>query len=85
LDVDVSIRAPRAGRDARQLDATLLYMGFNPRAPRGARRDRLERVENFLKFQSARPARGATLDLVVLDLPVQVSIRAPRAGRDAAS
>ena len=36
----------------------------------------------FRKFQSARPARGATGYQVPVGAPVKVSIRAPREGRD---
>ena len=34
----VSIRTPREGRDSRQATLQHVYPGFNPHAPRGARR-----------------------------------------------
>ncbi len=50
---------PRAPRGARRRRATSICQGFNPRAPRGARR-RSTRDDVCAKFQSTRPARGAT-------------------------
>ena len=41
----VSIHAPRAGRDITQVSIILRLFGFNPRAPRGARRDGTKRKE----------------------------------------
>ena len=60
LHIEVSIHAPRAGRDASMLNDARKTDGFNPRAPRGARR--AEDVAKFacVMFQSTRPARGAT-------------------------
>ena len=104
-DSDVSIHAPRAGRD-RDARSRTTYTGFNPRAPRGARRSvsddfigascfnpraprgarRTTRIDqtHAARFQSTRPARGATRPA---RLPPRspVSIHAPRAGRDALS
>ncbi len=57
----VSIHAPRAGRDALTDWPGQTWAGFNPRAPRGAR---LHQAGSSLlagRFQSTRPARGATM------------------------
>ena len=62
----VSIHAPRAGRDAYVRDDASGASGcFNPRAPRGARlADAYGRAaSDRSKFQSTRPARGATTAL----------------------
>jgi len=57
---DVSIHAPRAGRDASGIRLPRFITGFNPRAPRGARPDITDMLNGLDKFQSTRPARGAT-------------------------
>ena len=57
---EVSIHAPRAGRDQWRLGWLLRCGGFNPRAPRGARRLRPRVTAGRASFQSTRPARGAT-------------------------
>ena len=56
---------------------------FNPRAPCGARPYTLIHASTDCRFQSARPVRGATRCDGVMDAVVGISIRAPRAGRDA--
>ena len=80
----VSIRASRAGGD--ELDVVREAMGtsFNPRLPRGRRQETPEGLKICTKFQSAPPAREATVPFTVEAYPVrQVSIRASRAGGDA--
>ena len=80
----VSIHAPRVGRDILLVCGKILTIGFNPRAPCGARhvgarprraasrvsihaprvgRDEMLRLQNVsaLSFQSTRPVWGATL------------------------
>ena len=37
---------------------------------------------SILMFQSARPVRDAKADVTYADIPTDVSIRAPREGRD---
>jgi len=59
-------------------------LGFNPRAPRGARRKVAALGEGLFEFQSTRPARGATSATRLRGRPWPVTIHAPRAGRDAA-
>ena len=78
----VSIHAPRAGRDASPLARSMVGQGFNPRAPRGARRLIYAVLLGFWAFQSTRPARGATTIALKSANIEEVSIHAPRAGRD---
>jgi len=82
LFILVSIHAPRAGRDSARFESVGSSIGFNPRAPRGARRS--GHGLNFLGdvFQSTRPARGATSKAFSAKHAAGVSIHAPRAGRD---
>ena len=78
----VSIHAPRAGRDTPPRRGTGAMQGFNPRAPRGARPTSIADRETHALFQSTRPARGATRGPVQRAGGQRVSIHAPRAGRD---
>ena len=55
---------------------------FNPRAPCGARRYFGAQFYQYNQFQSTRPVRGATKMAEVLDEEIEISIHAPRAGRD---
>ena len=58
---------------------------FNPRAPCGARLA-VNKVEvNGETFQSTRPVRGATAHGLLTDANANISIHAPRAGRDSKS
>ena len=56
--------------------------GFNPRAPCGARPIWVQVLLSCCVFQSTRPVRGATVHLHRVRQLGQVSIHAPRAGRD---
>ena len=58
----VSIHAPRAGRDGVGNRRDALRRRFNPRAPRGARRQSAGATPMAWWFQSTRPARGATVE-----------------------
>jgi len=78
----VSIHAPRAGRDHPPILPRGFLACFNPRAPRGARPSRTYSASAFVLFQSTRPARGATGAPRRAEFRRQVSIHAPRAGRD---
>ena len=78
----VSIHAPRTGRDARLWTSPAISGGFNPRAPHGARHPVISNVRFTLKFQSTRPARGATCFCRTRFCRFRVSIHAPRTGRD---
>ena len=55
---------------------------FNPRAPCGARRITWSVHMSAPSFQSTRPVWGATYDEEVINLIKNVSIHAPRVGRD---
>jgi len=79
----VSIHAPREGRDRLSLSRRLLPSCFNPRAPRGARPSAVAIKVANREFQSTRPARGATENGSAGSLSARVSIHAPREGRDA--
>ena len=78
----VSIHAPRAGRDVTGTAIRCPCGRFNPRAPRGARRRHPRRPCQTTRFQSTRPARGATSARDLARPVRRVSIHAPRAGRD---
>ena len=78
----VSIRAPRVGRDSQKFDWQKQPNGFNPRAPRGARPSSNHQPTPPNMFQSARPAWGATTEELSELIGSDVSIRAPRVGRD---
>ena len=58
--IEVSIHAPRAGRDPMRLTVVPADACFNPRAPRGARLEAIAKATGMFPFQSTRPARGAT-------------------------
>ncbi len=78
----VSIHAPRAGRDSMIFALKVPSGGFNPRAPRGARHGCGSSCSGGIQFQSTRPARGATIGGRFGRRRYWVSIHAPRAGRD---
>src|ERR1035437_8219438 len=65
----VSIHAPHVGRDSVLLGNGDWPEGFNPRAPRGARRDGNQRLATVGAFQSTRPTWGATAPGYLTDLP----------------
>ena len=79
----VSIRAPRAGGDRGYRLDVMLSLGFNPRPPRGGRFQAVRIVAAQILF-NPRPARGAILRTFRIVYARKVSIRAPRAGGDAA-
>ena len=55
---------------------------FNPRPPRGGRRQRRRWPSGHLQFQSTPPARGATLLSKAHNGLLAISIHAPREGGD---
>ena len=57
---DISIHAPRAGRDKLTIWHNTQLLDFNPRAPCGARLVRYYGPDYDNLFQSTRPVRGAT-------------------------
>ena len=81
-DSRVSIHAPRVGRDCRASPTRSATTGFNSRAPRGARRAAPSHgCASSLCFNSRAP-RGARLTTITATSPWNVSIHAPRVGRD---
>src|SRR5260370_418897 len=86
---DISIHAPRAGRDTSSNLVRVLIAYFNPRAPRGARRDnargatrqRARRASHRRNFNPRAP-RGARRRKHRRAAGAHISIHAPRAGRD---
>ena len=59
--LDISIHAPREGGDLSRISFVRPDGDFNPRPPRGGRRENIRRRFRWLIFQSTPPARGATL------------------------
>ena len=82
VDHGISIHAPRAGRDHPWPGYTWTIHNFNPRAPCGARRPVFANIGEQAVFQSTRPVRGATLSCHLSNTVFNISIHAPRAGRD---
>ena len=82
MSSDISIHALREEGD---LSATFLIVRsdyFNPRPPRGGRRDRLCSTKKVAKFQSTPSARRATAFTVAFSIaPVNFNPRPPRGGR----
>ena len=68
-EAEVSIHAPRAGRDAPRNRASAGRAGFNPRAPRGARL-RQGRCQSSLGCFNPRAPRGARRDFAQPALPI---------------
>ena len=81
----ISIHAPRAGRDWPGPEDCSDRTYFNPRAPCGARRGSGSQGGGSGGFQSTRPVRGATTCHSEVILDIDISIHAPRAGRDSGS
>ena len=83
--LSISIHAPRAGRDYIDLTTNKKEdQHFNPRAPCGARLLCIGRGDRVDGFQSTRPVRGATDCNNFVTCELDISIHAPRAGRDGA-
>ena len=83
---DISIHAPRTGSD-RPADkrCNQLRKPFNPRSPHGERLKYQRDVNIVIKFQSTRPARGATKARAQRWNRLVISIHAPRTGSDPSS
>ena len=82
--MDVSIHAPRAGRDAYFVGCVDGWRSFNPRAPCGARPIALRNGLSPDDVSIHAPRAGRDGDAVVGVDGNVVSIHAPRAGRDVA-
>ena len=78
----ISIHAPREGSDRTIAQATEPTRNFNPRSPRGERRQEEIRARSRAGFQSTLPARGATVIGEHSVVTRQISIHAPREGSD---
>ena len=61
---------------------TLSALDFNPRSPRGERREIVASDFSQIRFQSTLPARGATDDCTGYRADEEISIHAPREGSD---
>ena len=81
--MQISIRPPRAGRDCEGEGGPEGGGDFNPPAPCGAGREMVVFLWQSTRFQSARPVRGGTFVCHLSDVKGDISIRPPRAGRDA--
>ena len=82
-DREISIHAPRMGRDFVCRHAVFGRRDFNPRAPYGARQRAGQKPGPFFTFQSTRPVWGATRGRQAeAATPDGISIHAPRMGRD---
>ena len=57
---DISIHAPREGSDSICSSLMPIPLNFNPRSPRGERRQKRKKEWRKRIFQSTLPARGAT-------------------------
>ena len=78
----ISIHAPRVGRDQLPRFAPSSLRNFNPRAPCGARLASGRPPRPFVAFQSTRPVWGATRLSTGDGSNKEISIHAPRVGRD---
>ena len=78
----VSIHAPHAGRDAHETYLKWREMGFNPRAPCGARLAQLAEGYKTASVSIHAPHAGRDTTHVGVRVRVSVSIHAPHAGRD---
>ena len=72
-------RAPRGARHSESL-AECVFAGFNPRAPRGARRTAVPIRRSVWRFQSTRPAWGATMTSIGLIRQLQFQSTRPAWG-----
>ena len=78
----ISIHVPREGHDLAPNLPSLATLYFNPRAPRGARRNIFIISFGFNLFQSTCPARGTTLFICASYKILNISIHVPREGHD---
>ena len=83
--ISVSIHAPRAGRDGTTDPSTTGLMCFNPRAPCGARPPSCHGCSDKVRFNPRAPCGARRTGCAAATFSEEVSIHAPRAGRDAFS
>ena len=81
--IDISIHAPREGRDVRPGSCTVRRTHFNPRAPRGARRQHRRQLKRRTKISihAPREGRDATSALTCGTSRRYFNPRAPRGAR----
>ena len=75
----ISIHAPREGGDIFYGRSAYFPWYFNPRPPRGGRPPPISRIPIVSRFQSTPPARGATLQSIMLTLLLLVFQSTPPA------
>ena len=78
----ISIHAPRAGRDLRHVLGKQRHLRFQSTRPVRGATIPISLFLSSVKFQSTRPVRGATPTIYRILHLLQISIHAPRAGRD---
>ena len=79
----ISIHAPREGRDDFDNACNSKPLEFQSTRPaRGATGEERHHMVNVKRFQSTRPARGATILRQPREPEREISIHAPREGRD---
>ena len=78
----ISIHAPLAGCDVAFMREVNWQQDFNPRTPRGVRRDTATHRRPPASFQSTHPSRGATHTFWLDRVRQVISIHAPLAGCD---
>ena len=81
-DAVISIHAPRVGCDAHVRRRRSCKTHFNPRTPCGARHSGVQAKAETYEFQSTHPVRGATDLSHTTHFINNISIHAPRVGRD---
>ena len=80
----ISIHAPRGGSDSDAEFIRAFRSHFNPRSPWGERPEEEEEAAVVMVFQSTLPVGGATVFANLGEMPVYISIHAPRGGSDPA-
>ena len=80
--LEISIHAPRAGRDPGCYNPGCYCWHFNPRAPCGARHGCWFESCSFCYISIHAPRAGRDLQSANINARTQISIHAPRAGRD---
>ena len=80
--IDISIHAPRVGRDAKYAKKASRDIEFQSTRPVWGATARLQDADVDAKFQSTRPVWGATYTYLTYARGRSISIHAPRVGRD---
>ena len=80
--INISIHAPREGRDRRNFPLSAAVTDFNPRAPRGARPVQAAARLLPVNISIHAPREGRDRTGYAAETRVSISIHAPREGRD---